>query len=147
MNQPPLRVPVVREEIEVRKDVVEAGRVRVSKDVSHHVRPVDTVVAHDEVSVETVPINVYVDLAPSIRQEGDTTVIPVLREVVVVTKYLLVVEEVRITRRRVETVDRQEVEVREEVVEVERLAPQASAAPPPSGDRESPSETLESRSH
>lgn len=127
MNHSPLHVPVVREEIEVRKDVIEAGRVRVSKEVSDHVRPVDTVVAHDEVSVERVPINVYVDLAPSVRQEGDTTIIPVVREVVVVTKYLLVVEEVRITKRRVETVDHQEVRLREERLDVQRLAPEASA--------------------
>jgi uncharacterized protein (TIGR02271 family) len=124
----PLRVPVVREQIDVHKDLVEAGRVRVSKNVVHHIQPVETVLAHDEVAVERVPINVYVDQAPPVRQEGDTTIFPVVREVAVVTRYLLVVEEVRITRRRVETIDRQEIPVREERVDVERLVAPGSPA-------------------
>ena len=54
----------------------------------------------DEVAVERVPVNRIVDQMPETRQEGDVLIVPVVEEVLMVQKRLLLKEEVRIQRRR-----------------------------------------------
>jgi len=61
---------------------------------------VDEPLFTEDVTVERVPVNRLVDSAPQSRQDGDTTIIPVVEEVITVQKRLLLREEVRITRRR-----------------------------------------------
>ncbi len=56
----------------------------------------------EEVSVERVPVNRIIDGPAQTRQEGDTTVIPVVEEVITIQKRLFLREEVRITRKRTE---------------------------------------------
>jgi uncharacterized protein (TIGR02271 family) len=107
--------PVVRE--------VERGSVRIHTRVETVPSEITVEAGHDEVVVERVPVDRQVDAAPSPRQEGDTLVIPVVEEVLVVEKRLVVREEVRITRRRVTTAVPIRETVRREVVEVEEPAP------------------------
>jgi stress response protein YsnF len=57
---------------------------------------------------------------PAVRQEGDTTIIPVLREVLVVEKRYELVEEVHVTKKKTVVPHVQEITLRKEVVEVER---------------------------
>src|SRR5690606_31687528 len=64
----------------------------------------------------------------AIRYEGDTMIVPVLEEVLVMQKRLLLEEEVRITRRRSEHRAPQRVMLREEHAEVERFG-DAAAGP------------------
>lgn len=54
----------------------------------------------EDVSVERVPVNRILDGPIETRHEGDTTIIPVIEEVLTVQKRLFLREEVRITRRR-----------------------------------------------
>ena len=56
----------------------------------------------EDVKVERVTVNRMLDEPVEVRQEGDTTIIPMIEEVVIVQKRLMLREEVRITRRRVE---------------------------------------------
>ena len=93
-------VPVVEEKISVSKRERETGRVVVH--VTPHLRDetVDMPLAEEHVSVERVPVNEFVTAPVSVRQEGDVTVVPVVEEVLVVEKRLMLREEVRITRRR-----------------------------------------------
>jgi stress response protein YsnF len=58
-----------------------------------------------------------------IRQEGDTLIVPLAEEVLVVEKRVFVREEVRITRRREQVREPQQVPVRREDVVVERTEP------------------------
>ena len=94
-------LPVVEEHLNIGKQVVETGKVHVSKRVvSEEVRE-DISVFHEKVSVERIPINQYVEgQAPAIRLAGETTIIPVIREVLV--KRLLLVEELHITKKKQE---------------------------------------------
>ena len=79
---------------------METGKVHVSKKVvSEEVRE-DIPVFQEEVSVERIPINKYIEGQTSIRLAGDTTIIPVIREVLV--KRLLLVEELHITKKKQE---------------------------------------------
>lgn len=100
---------------------VEQGRAVIEKrvEVVPHVAKID--VGTDEVEVERVRLDQEVDTAPTVRQEGDTLIVPVIEEVLVVTKRYIVREEVRVTKRRVvreetlhEDLQREVVDVREE---------------------------------
>jgi len=61
-----------------------------------------------------------IDTAPDIRNDGDTTIIPVVEERLVVEKRLFLREEIHVHRRRVVTQFRQNVTLRSQDVVVER---------------------------
>ena len=114
-------IPVVAEEVRVDRRSVETGRVRLTKLVREQQEVVDQPSFSEEVVVERVPINRVVETAPQPRQEGDTVIFPVLEEVVVVERRLMLKEEVRITKRVTETRNPQEVTLRSEDVKIERI--------------------------
>lgn len=94
-----LTIPVIEEALEVRKHVVEHG-VRITKNVQEHEEIVDELAFQEEVKIDRVPVNRVVTDPVPIRHEGDTLIIPLLEEVVVVEKRLVLREELHITRRR-----------------------------------------------
>jgi len=114
-------VPVVREELEVGKRKVETGRVRVTKSVREQEEVVDIPLLREHVDVERVPINRYLEGPVESRQEGDTLIIPLVEEVLVVEKRLMLKEELRITRRQVQESRPQRVTLRSEEAVVERV--------------------------
>ena len=114
-------IPVVREEVQVGKRVVERGGVRVHKRVEEHEEVVEQPTFHEEVTVERVPIGRPLDQEIGSRQEGDTLIIPVLEEMLVVERRLVLKEEVRITKRRIDETEQARVVVREEHVDIENL--------------------------
>jgi stress response protein YsnF len=61
-----------------------------------------------------------VDKLPVTRQEGQMTIYPVVKEVLVVQKRLLLIEEIRVTRQQTQTQDTQTVRLRREEMTVER---------------------------
>ncbi len=111
-------IPLVQEELDVRKRDLMRGRVVVTKRVETftHDEPVELV--HDEVDVQRVPMDQEIDEAPRIREEGTTTIVPVVEEVLVIEKRLRLVEEVRITRRQARNQTTVHEELRREVVDV-----------------------------
>ena len=111
-------IPLVAEEATVGKRVVETVKVRLNKTVTTRVEPVDVALYREE--VVRVPRGTPVDQTPAIRHEGETMIVPVIAEVLVVTKRLVLREELHVTRRRVERRERQEVTLRAEEVAVER---------------------------
>lgn len=113
-------VPVIEEELRVGKRVVETGRVRVHKTVHEHEEVVDEPLMREEYDVERVPIDEFVDGPVGPRHEGETLIVPVLEEVLVVEKRLVVREELRITRKVSEERRPQRVKLLSEEVSVER---------------------------
>ena len=113
-------VPIIQEQITVGKRMVETATVEVTKTVTEGPEPVHVVVAHDETSVEHVPVNRIVDKVPEIRYDGDTMIIPVMKEVAVVEKKLMLVEELHVTKRAVQTQETEYITVRREHLEVKR---------------------------
>ena len=120
-------VPVVAEELAVGKREVETGRVRVTKLVHEEQRVVDQPLASEEVTVERVSVNRVVQSPVEVRHEGETMIVPVLEEVLVVEKRLMLREEVRITRRRSETHRPQTVTLRKEEIKIDRIPASAAA--------------------
>lgn len=130
-SDPRLTIPVVEEQVQIGKDVVETGRIRVSKTVHEEQQIVDVPIIQEEVNVERVAINQYVATPPAVRYEGDTMVMPILREVLVVEKRLLLVEEVRITKHQTETRIPQQVTLRKEEIHLQRVSPASGSTPEP----------------
>jgi uncharacterized protein (TIGR02271 family) len=111
-------LPVLEEQLDIRKVAVETGAVRVRKIVHEESRTVDMSLMQEEVSITRVPVNKVVEDKFHSRQEGDTLVIPIFREVV--TRHLLLVEEVRITTHRSPETSTQQVTLKREEAVVER---------------------------
>jgi uncharacterized protein (TIGR02271 family) len=114
-------VPVVEEQVTVTRRDVETGRVRITKTVHTDQAEIDEPLLQDVVQVERQPVNAYVDAAPPIRTEGDTLIVPLVEEVLVVEKRLLVREELRITRQQTEKRHAETITLRREDAQVERL--------------------------
>ena len=117
-------IPVVEEHVVVQKRRTEGTTVRVRKEVVEESQTVDEPLRGEEVTVERVRVDRVVDEAQSIRSEGDTTIIPLYEEVLVVEKRLFLAEELRVTKRQVEKRDPQTVTLRREKATVERLEPE-----------------------
>jgi uncharacterized protein (TIGR02271 family) len=96
-EQPP-SVPVIEEEVTVAKRQVAKGTVRVEVRTETLQNEVPLTVSKDAVAVSRVPIDRPVDAPPSIRTEGDTTIVPILEEVIVVQKQLVLKEEIHVRR-------------------------------------------------
>lgn len=93
-------LPVIQESLEISKRVVANGGYRVTKQVSSREVKVDELLRDEQVMIERRAIGETLsglDL-PMQRYEGDVLVIPVVREIAVVEKRLMLVEEIRITR-------------------------------------------------
>lgn len=118
-------VPVMAEELIVGKRTVASGGVRVHKTVQEFMQTVDQPLTHEELDVERVEINQLVDAPAQLRYEGDTVIIPVMEERLVVEKRLVLKEELRITRRQVVSSQPQQVALRREEVTLEQITPDA----------------------
>jgi uncharacterized protein (TIGR02271 family) len=116
-----LVVPVIAEELEVQKRVVETGKVRITKVAQEREVVVDEPLFGEEVEVERVPIQRVVEGPIPVRYEDDTVIVSILEEVLVVEKRLLLKEEFHIRKRRVETHQPQQVTLRHEEARIERL--------------------------
>ena len=92
-------IPLLEERLVVRKRAVESGRVSVHVEVDEREETVSEQLCREELHIERVPRNEQLTEAPHVRLEGNTTIIPVVEEVLVVEKRLLLVEEVYVTRR------------------------------------------------
>ena len=114
-------IPVLQEQVTVGKRVVETGKVQISKTVTEDQTSVSIPLMREEYDVERIPVNQVVETPPpALRYEGDTAIIPVLREVLVVQKRYEITEEIRITKRKTETTDTQQVTLRKEEVHIDR---------------------------
>jgi uncharacterized protein (TIGR02271 family) len=118
-------IPLAHEELEVSKRKVETGRVRVRKVVSEHEALIDERLAGEEIDIDRQSVNQAIDGPVEPRYEGDVLVIPVMEEVLVVRKQLMLKEEVRVRRRAVERAHRERVALRSEEAVVERVAPRS----------------------
>lgn len=117
-------VPVVHEQLQLGRRRVDTGRgVRIHKRVSERQHQFEAPLQHDALEVKRVPVDriVPLDQAPRPRQEGDTLIVPVVEEVLVLEKRLRITEEVHITRHVRQHTHAGSVTLRAEQVAVERF--------------------------
>lgn len=114
-------VPLIAEEITISRKTVETGGIRVHKTVREDVQRIDEPIVREHLDVERVAVNQFVETAPAVRYEGDVMIVPVLEEVIVTQKRLLLREEIRLTKRREEISNVQEVTLRREEISLEKI--------------------------
>jgi stress response protein YsnF len=116
-----VRVPLAEEEVRISKREVTTGTVQVRTEVHVREEVSETTLNEEVVEVTRVPVDRVVDDVPIVRTEGDLTIVPILEEVAVVVKRLVLKEEVHIRRRRRTKDVAIPVELRRERAVVERL--------------------------
>ena len=117
-------IPVAEERIVVRKRQVDGATTRIVKRVLEDTQTVDETLLGEEVEVKRVKVDRHVEAAEPIRSEGDTTIIPLYEEVLVVEKRLVLAEELHVTKKQTERREPQTVTLRREEVSVERVEPE-----------------------
>lgn len=122
-TQGELRIPVIQEELQLGKRKVDTGRgVRLHKHVLKETLRIDEALMQQGLAIEHVPLNVWVEGPPPVqRHEGDTLIVPVLEEVLVIEKRLRLKEEIRITAHTTVHHASERVVLRSEQVTVERF--------------------------
>ena len=115
-------IPLVEEQLVVGRRTVETGKVRLQKTVQEYDETLNEPLAVRTYDIERVVLNQPVDAPPPVRQEGDVTIYPLVEEQLILTKQLIVREEVRVTRRDTVRTDTQVVTLKREHLVVEREA-------------------------
>ena len=120
-------LPLVQEDLVVGKRRVETGRVRISVNTDIEERVVRETLRSERTELERVPIGRELadgEPTPAMRQEADgTVVVPVLEEVLVVERRLVLKEEIRMRLVAVDETVEQPMAVRRQRATVERLPP------------------------
>lgn len=134
-----LVIPVLVETVDIRRHKRVTGGVRVTKRVRTKDEIVEPVRSEETVEVKRVPVNREVREPPPVRREGNVTIVPILEEVLIVEKRLVVREELHIIRHRKEISERHRVTLRREEVEIERLPGENSMDEPLPSDEDAAS--------
>ena len=103
------------------KRSVRTGSVRISTRTETREEIAEAVLQHGVVDITRVALDRVVDSAPPVRTEGETTIIPVVEERLVVTRQLVLVEELHVRRRVEQEVTHTPVTLRRQHIEVEHL--------------------------
>ena len=127
MRSDELTIPLHGEEVVVSRIKRDRAVVRVATQTRSREQQVDTQLVHERVEIERVPVGRMVDAVPPVREEGDVTIMPVIEEILVVERKLILKEEVRIRRVRSTEQHRQTVTLREQEAVVTRTPIEATA--------------------
>jgi stress response protein YsnF len=122
-------IPLAEEVLRLGKRTVETGRVRVSVTTETAEEIIRHTLRTGRAEVERVALGHEVQEVPQTREEDGVLIIPVVEEILVVEKRLVLKEEIRL--RFVDTDDtvEQPVERRVQRATVERMPPQTAAEP------------------
>lgn len=69
-----------------------------------------------DVDIERIPVDEIVDTIPMVRNDGETTIIPICEEIMV--KRVRIIEEIRVTRRKTAHMHKETVSLRHEIADV-----------------------------
>ncbi len=115
-----LTLPLHAEEVVVTKRRVDT-LVRVTTRTTTNERQVDEMLSQVNVVVDRVSVGRIVEAVPPTREEGDVTIIPVVEEVLVVERRLMLKEEIHLRRVTTEVRHTQTVQLRTQDAIVTRL--------------------------
>jgi uncharacterized protein (TIGR02271 family) len=114
-------LPLLEEHATIDKRTVTTGKVRVVTHTETVEETVRAVLKGEEAEVVTVELDQTVSgPAPLIRTEGGVTIIPVLEEMLVVEKRLVLKREIRISKRSTSETVEVPVSLRRQRAKVER---------------------------
>jgi uncharacterized protein (TIGR02271 family) len=128
------RLPLHEEVAQVLRRRRVSGHVRVAVTTTEEARTLEEVLLRRRAEIERVPIGREVETPPPVRQEGDTVVIPVLEERLVLVRRLVVTEEIRFRLVSEEEAVSVPVTVRRQDVAVDRFPADPAAFDDRPGD-------------
>jgi uncharacterized protein (TIGR02271 family) len=123
--------PLYAEDLTVSKRQITGDMVQVSTVTRENESLVDETLNHTRVQIDRIPVGRQVDAVPPVRQEGDTTILPVVEETIVVERRLILKEEIHIRRLHVSERHQEAVILRKQEAAVTRIEPHNSE---PSGE-------------
>jgi stress response protein YsnF len=89
-------LPIFEESVRIGKRPVTTTAARIHVTVSEHDETVEALLLRQDASIERVSVGTPIDTPPPTRREGDTFIVPILEERLVVEKRLFLKEELRI---------------------------------------------------
>ena len=114
-------IPLAEEELRVDERTVTTGMVRVRTVVDVETELARATLDGEAVEVTRVPVDRMVDQPPAIRTDDDVTIIPIVEEVLVVEKRLVLKEELHVRKRKTTETVEIPVELRKQRAVVERI--------------------------
>jgi len=117
-DQSRLSVPIVEEKLNVSKRTVEFGALEIRKTVEEFHDSRRLPLSFDQLDVQHVEVNRPLNAPLEPRYEDDVLIIPVMEEVLVIEKRLMLKEEVRISKRQVVRAQQIDETLRREHVEL-----------------------------
>jgi len=133
-------IPVVEETARIDKRAVETGRVRVRTTTETVEQVLHEILRSDSVGVTRVPIGRTLaegEAAPVVRTDGGVTIIPVLEEILVVEKRLVLREEVHLRQTTMGQDLAVPVTLRKQRAVVERMSPEGAITDIPPEEKSS----------
>lgn len=115
------RIELAEETVSVDKQQKVVGVVRARTETREDDVVIDEPLRAERVTIERVAMDRFIDEPVSVRQEGETTIIPVVEEVVVLEKRLKLVEEIRLTRQQTIKHQPQTITLRRQEAVLERV--------------------------
>ena len=119
--------PLHAEELSVSRQQIAGDTVQVSIVTREGEGVVDEMLNHERVEIDRVPLGRPVDAIPPVRQEGETTILPVVVEIIVVRRRLILKEEVRIKRLHVSERHQEAVVLRKQEAVITRMEPHSGS--------------------
>ncbi|CAH1000040.1 hypothetical protein LEM8419_01229 [Neolewinella maritima] len=123
-------ISVIKEQLSVTTREVVTGEVNVHKTVQTETVDVPLTTIHTAYRETRVPINQVVDTMPQPRYEGKNLIVPVVREEEVITKRLVLVEEIHLIQETRSEEHTERVELHTEQAVVSRSPPTTNTTAP-----------------
>jgi len=136
-----LRIPLHVEEVSVSRREIKKANVRIALITGTREQLIDEELTHVRVEIERVPIGRTIEVVPPISHEGDITIIPVVEEMVVVERRLVLKEEVRVRRVSTKEQHQETVVLRQQEAVITREdpdSPNPNRIPPTNGIKTKP---------
>jgi stress response protein YsnF len=115
-----LRIPLHVEEVSVSRREIKTADIQIALVTGTRQQLIDEELTRVRVEVERVPIGRAIEVVPPISHEGDITIIPVVEEIVVVERRLVLKEEIRIRRVSTKEQHQETVVLREQEAVITR---------------------------
>jgi uncharacterized protein (TIGR02271 family) len=119
-DQRQIVLPLHEEKVQVGKQRVVTGSVRISTVTREREQLVDELLGREDVEIERRPVGKEITRAPAVRRAGNTIIIPMIEEVLVVSRRLVLKEEIRIRLVQKKERSRQRVTLRKQELIVSR---------------------------
>ena len=113
---------MIEEQVQIGKQTVTTGMVRLHKATESFNQTVGLPITRTGWEVERTPIGQLYGERPEVRQEGDVTVFPLVEDRLVAKREYFLIEEVRVRRVETTTERTASVELKRDVLTVEREA-------------------------